>query len=960
MFNQKYFQKRFFWVVLLSCLLLSGGHINATSAQIKSSDLIINELMAANGTVLADEDGDYSDWIEIYNQSNTPVNLSGWALTDDPNQPQKWPFPQMTLGSQQYLIVFASSKDRSSPEPGAALHTNFNLNKSGEFLALHNILEGRFMDTISPNYPEQFRDVSYGRYGEELNFGFLPVPSPGQPNDEALVQTGAVAPVRFSVERGFYEAPFTVELVTDTAGATIRYTIDGSEPTESNGVAYTEPISVQSTTLLRAAAFKSGFIPAPATTQSYLFLPDVLNQFPDTTSLAANLQQSFGTAIVQTAKVADLTAAGSVLADGLLSIPSVSLVTDAAGQANFYSQPAKSGQESEQPISVELIYPAGSSPGVQVNAGIRPVNAAAVSTSKQSYRLFFRGEYGSTNFDYPLFPDSPVKSFDTLMLQAVGQNGPAENGSYARNQWLRASQIAMSGLGSHGFFVNLYLNGNYLGLYNLAEKPNADFMASYLGGEKDDWFVADRAGPLNNNADPQATELNYLYTALALAPMVDVELTQPELLATTYKAATSYLDPAQLSDYILLDWYAETLGWPQSNWYAAARLEDLPGRGKLLLGEEFGVAQTSGSQPPAVGQPENLPANIHRSLLETLLAESADFKMTFADRLYQNLANNGPLADAHAQARWQELNQAIEPAIMADLAHAGAVDNLASGQAADELIFSAEVLAQMAGNADRLVAQAREAGYYPAFDPPQFSQSGGLVEAGFTLEMSLADDSCSTCVIYYTTDGSDPRLPITGEVIPIARTYESPVALNSTTHVKARVWNNGVWSVLQQATFSVVEQDSKLRITEIMYNPLDGDDYEFIEFQNMGQNELDLNGFFMDQGVRFTFPAYTPPLLPGEFMVLVSNPEKFAERYPAVEIGGVYDGHFSNKGEEIILRDPAGQLLLDIVYFDTNGWPITADGRGDSLTLVNPAGDPNNPANWRASTSLYGSPGAVD
>ncbi len=955
MFKQKYFQKRFFWVVLWSCLLLSGGHINATSAQIKSSDLIINELMAANGTILADEDGDYSDWIEIYNQSNAPVNLSGWALTDDPNQPQKWPFPQMTLGSQQYLIVFASSKDRASPEAGAALHTNFNLNKSGEFLALHNILEGRFMDTISPHYPEQFRDVSYGRYGAELNFGFLPVPSPGQPNDESLVQTGAVAPVRFSVERGFYEAPFTVELATDTVDATIRYTTDGSEPTESNGTTYTEPISIQDTTLLRAAAFKPGFIPAPATTQSYLFLPDILDQFPDTTSLAANLQQSFGTAIVQTAKAADLTAAENALSEGLLSIPSVSLVTDAQSQASFYSQPAKSGWESEQPISVELIYPDGSSPGIQVNAGIRPFGAAEVSTAKQSFRLFFRGEYGSTNFEYPLFPDSPVESFDTLVLQAIGQSGPVENGSYTRNQWLRASQIAMSGFGSHGLFVNLYLNGNYLGLYNLIEKPNADFMASYLGGEQDDWFVADQAGPLNNNLGPQATELNYLYTTLALAPMVDVELTQPELLAATYKAAASYLDPSQLSDYMLLDWYAETMGWPQSNWYAAARLEDLPGRGKLLLGEELTAAQTTSSQ-----QVGNQPANIHRSLLETLLASSADFKTTFADRLYQQLANNGPLTDANAQARWQELNQAIEPAIMADLAHAGAIDNLASGQAADELAFSAEVLAQMAGNAARLIAQAREAGYYPAFDPPRFSQNGGLVEAGFRLAMSLADSRCSTCVIYYTTDGTDPRLPVTGEVIPIARTYDQPVVLNSTSHIKARVWNNGVWSALQQAVFSVVEQDSKLRITEIMYNPLGGDDYEFIEFQNMGQSELDLGGFFMDQGVRFTFPAGTPPLLPGEFIVLVSNPNGFAERYPAVKIDGVYDGHFSNKGEQIILRDAAGQILLDIVYADANGWPITADGRGDSLTLVNPAGDPNNPANWRASTGLYGSPGAVD
>ena len=145
-----------------------------------------------------------------------------------------------------------------------------------------------------------------------------------------------------------------------------------------------------------------------------------------------------------------------------------------------------------------------------------------------------------------------------------------------------------------------------------------------------------------------------------------------------------------------------------------------------------------------------------------------------------------------------------------------------------------------------------------------------------------------------------------------------------------------------------------------MYNPLGGDDYEFIEFQNVGGSELDLTGVFLDQGVRFTFPPDTSPLLPGQVVVLVSNPTTFAERYPNMRIGGVYDGHLSNKGEEIIVHAADGQVLLQMVYGDENGWPISADGRGDSLTLINPAGNPSDPRNWRASIDLYGSPGTAD
>ena len=72
--------------------------------------------------------------------------------------------------------------------------------------------------------------------------------------------------------------------------------------------------------------------------------------------------------------------------------------------------------------------------------------------------------------------------------------------SHARNEWIRASQVAMSGLGSHGAFVHLYINGLYWGLYSLVERPDSSFMAAYVGGQEDEWFVADELGPIGNNA----------------------------------------------------------------------------------------------------------------------------------------------------------------------------------------------------------------------------------------------------------------------------------------------------------------------------------------------------------------------------------------------------------------------------------------------------------------------------
>lgn len=972
-------QKLFFWIALSVFLLLAFGQIATTSANTDSGDLIINEFVAANGSGLIDEDGDHSDWIEIYNRGHQPVNLAGWSLTNDSNQPLKWTFPDTTLGSNEYLVVFASGKNRNGVEAGTALHTNFKLNKAGDFLALHNVLEGRFMDVISPRFPEQSRDVSYGRYGDEQTHGYLIRPTPGQPNDETFVQAGAVAPVNFSIERGFYDAPFGVVLTTDTPDATIRYTTDGSEPTETNGTIYAGPVTIETTTLLRAAAFRPTFRSSFVDTHSYIFLDQVLSQPANPSGFPA----SWGARLTDVqghARVAPVVAdyemdpelvndapTRDTLTEDLKSLPTLSLVMDAPNFADLNTYPGNRGKSSERPVSVELIYPDDDTPGFQINAGVRPQGGLEGTdfSPKQSLRLFFRGKYGPTKLEYPIFPDSSMEEFDTLVLSSslAGPGSGGEQATYTRNEWLRSSQIAMSGLGAHGTYVHLYLNGLYWGLYNIAERPDASFMSSYLGGDETDWFVADQDGPLSSNLDGQAGTLNSLFTTLGLGAYIDGELEQSEFLSDSYAALATYIDPAQFSDFIILNWYAQSQDWPEHNWYAVIRLEDLGGRGKFLIGDELPISNNENTQT-SFDQTNSARLNSVALLFETLM-QNPEFKIQFADRMYQHLFNDGALTDASAQARWRRLNMIIDPAIAGESARWGDATQESPLTRADWLQAGNRTLAQMEGKAAALISQARDAGYYPPVDPPLFSQDGGLVEVGFNLAMTLPPAS-SEGTIYYTTDGSDPRMAFTGAVAPSAVAHNGPVVLTTDTRVKARLLVGDpsasavaelTWSALHEATFSVVEQDYKLRITEIMYNPADGDDYEFIELQNMGHSELNLAGMAIDEGIRFTFPPDAPPLAAGEVATLVSNPAAFAERYPGVAVSGVYEGHLSNKGEKLILTDAAGQRLVEVTYNDENGWPLSADGRGDSLVLIDETGSLSNPKNWRASTDLNGSPG---
>ncbi len=972
-FNKKT-QKNTFWIVIITCLLLGLGPSYAKSSGADAGNLVINEFLAANGTGLVDEDGEYSDWIEIYNRGDQAVSLAGWSLTNDPNQPGKWFFPEINLDSHDYLVVFASGKNRMATEPGTALHTNFKLSKNGDFLGLYSILEDKFMDVISPQFPEQFRDVSYGRHKTKRTFGYLTTPTPGWSNDETAIWTGTVSPVKFSIERGIYDTPIAVELATDSAGATIYYTTDGSVPTETNGITYAGPITIEATTLLRAVALKSDLLPSSESTQSYIFLDDVLNQ----SSAPPGLPPSWGTQLTDVqgvVKAAPVTARYGMnpdvvddpryrdtIKDDFESLPTLSLVMETQSFTDLLLHPQEIGRRSEQPVSVELIYPDNQKSDLQINAGIRPYSNMdqATPTPKRSYRLFFRGDYGATQLVHTLYPDSPVETFNTLILEAAGNNpnggtNPAEGRICTRNEWLRASQVAMSNLGPHDMFVHLYINGLYWGLYNVTERPDESFMSSYMGGKKEDWFIANQEGPLSDTPGSQASILNYLFTTLSLAPRMNSELEQQDFLAETYASIVPYLDTAQFSDYMILNLYAESLNWSEPDWYVAINLKDLSGQGKFLLGNGYNSAHPDGSQSSA-GLANGTRHNIAKSLFEMMMKNS-DFRMQFADRLYKHLFNNGMLSDANAQVRWLHLNNTIVQAIVAESARWGDTGQKPTLTENNWLKSRDKVLAQMEGNAAGLIALAREIGYYPKINPPVFSQKGSLVEAGFSLEMSLAS-ATSPGTIYYTTDGTDPRLPVTEEVSPNAVAYNTSLVFTNNTSVKARVFDGEVWSALHAATFNVVEQDNKLRITEIMYNPAAGDDYEFIEIKNVGNNEVNLANVTISDGIYFAFPSNTPPLAPGDFAVLVKNPTAFAKQYPDVTISGIYDGSLSNKGESFVLVDAKGQILLEVNYDDRNGWPITPDGRGDSLVLVDPSGDLNSPSNWRASTVLNGSPGA--
>jgi Lamin Tail Domain len=134
--------------------------------------LQITELLAENDGGLRDADGDTPDWIELFNDSASPLNLAGWHLTDQPTNLAKWTFPATNLPPGTFLIVFASGKDRAVA--GAELHTNFKLDSGGGYLAL--VAPDGITISQAMNYPSQRANVSSGPPSTNApTVNFLPV-----------------------------------------------------------------------------------------------------------------------------------------------------------------------------------------------------------------------------------------------------------------------------------------------------------------------------------------------------------------------------------------------------------------------------------------------------------------------------------------------------------------------------------------------------------------------------------------------------------------------------------------------------------------------------------------------------------------------------------------------------------------------------------------------------------------
>jgi len=679
--------------------------------------LVINEFMASNDDTIRDPQGHYDDWIEIYNSGTGSIDIGGMYLTDKLDEPLMWRIPEnnpalTTIHAGGYLLIWA---DENSTDYG--LHANFKLSAGGEEIGLFDKDGVTLIDSI--NFPEQSKDISYGRDAEANGQErFFATPTPGAENDGAYI--GEVDAPELSHKRGFYDAPFYLTLATETKDAIIYYTLDGSEPYEfigrfPKGIIYTGPISISRNTCLRARAIRQGWKQSAVKTNTYLLNASETVKSLPIISLVGDEGKTF------------------YEPDGVMAIVGGSYGGDGTWVSDgpdSHNNPMHRGMAYERPVSFELIEPADNS-GFQVDCGLRVHGSDYMrpryhrsggywsGNSKFSLRLYFRDRYGQSMLEYPLFPFE-VETFKSIVLRG-GHNDRVN--PFIKDELTRRLHKDMGHVDSGGTVANLFINGEYKGYFNPCDHIKDEFCRQWYNSDKE-WDVMTMSGIRDGNTVSWNEMINYARNN---------NLSDD----TNYQEMGRRLDIPAFADYLILQLWSGNWDWPQNNWAAASERSE-EGRWRFFIWDAEG-GMFSDRLSTVYFNSLNSQNNPNGYLYRALKVNST-FRQVFADRLYKHFFNNGAMTEANISKRFFELRDEM----------LGVIPNM------DMYILNTWVPNRL--NVF-LAACVREGMYM--FSGPKFIVNGsesysGYLSPGDVLTMT---DHGRFQAIYFTLDSSDPIRP---------------------------------------------------------------------------------------------------------------------------------------------------------------------------------------------------------
>ena len=842
--------------------------------------------------------GDNTLAVEVHNYNTSSSDLSC--------------IPFLTLGYNSE-IDNATEPHQLMVLPSSYLHTNFKLSSNGDDLILsdqdENVIDSIFTGTLET-------DMSLGRYFESSSWVLFAEPTPGSSNSTSSY-AGALSPIEFSMASGFYnQAQISVELSTPDESATIYFTTDGTTPT-MNDFNYGYSIPLTSTTVIRARAFLNGWLPSETESKTYIFGEDEAEGLPVvflSTDPSTFFDEDTGMYVMG---------------------PNASWDFPYFG-ANFW-------EDWERSIHFEILETDGS--GYAANAGVKIFGGWSRAFPQKSLSIFSRSYYGPSTFDYDLFPDSGIESYEAFILRNSGNDWES---TMLRDGFITSLTNDLNIDHQQYRPAVLYLNGEFWGIQNIREKVNEHFLASHHLINAENIDLLDIQG-VNEENIVHGTNIDYVNL---LDYLENQDMGDP----IVQNALEQWIDIESYMSYQAFQIFIDNRDWPGNNikfW----RDHRVGGKWRWILYDtDFGFSIWESNaytyntlsfalNPNGPGWPnppwstflfrrmmdndhfKNSFINIYCDFLNTVF--QPDYLISHLDSIANNIEDIIPVHRArwynngnwpNSTVNWQ--NRINTMANFSINRRSYAINHIKNQFDLPNIAqTSLNIVPEGAGSIQLNTLKIIESGWNGYYFPTIPIEARAVPNEGFQFSSWLQFPDSSATIRVQVTD------PFTLTAVFI------PSNLSSGTTV----------------------------INEINYNS--SDDYnsdDWVELINPGETEIDISDWILkddDNSHGYTIPDETV-IQPNNYLVLAKDMDLFSSSYPNINnVIGPFDFSLSGGGDQVRIFDNAGVLIDSVQYDDIDPWPVEPDGNGPTLELINPTLDNFLSESWAASTD-NGTPGA--
>lgn len=551
--NLLYKRYAFVFILVMFCSIyfLNNLHVNSVNFNY-SGRLCINEIMISNRNCLKDLDGDYENWVEIYNISDIPINMKGFGLTDDRNNLFKWVFPDVTIEGKSYILIWTSGKNRS--ESLGDLHTNFKLKTTDKIVVLSS-QDGKWNDIVKIEKTSD--NISYGRIHDgETAFATFDDGTPGSSNNKVALKDGLKAnkldDPEFSVKGGIYNAPLELTLSKTVDGVNIYYTMDGSVPTEKSFL-YREPIKIlprdKEATIIRAIACKSGYKKSNIITQSY-FVNNAytIGNLPIVSLVSDPINLfDYDKGILIRGKVYD----------NWIKTQESEDISTRNIEANF----TQKGIKWERDSNIEM-FESGKEIINQV-IGIRVYGGYSRNLPIKSLALFARYAYDDKDVFNITFTDNKNQKTAAILSKLILRTPSTDHlGTFFRDEMIQSLVPKSLNLDTQrNRTCIVFVNGEYYGIQNIKEPYNSDYFYNHYKVESKDIVVLENptgVAGINVNEGFVGDEMHF-NRMQAFITSNDMKLKK------NYEYVKTMMDIDNFIEYNILQMYSANIDWPGNN-----------------------------------------------------------------------------------------------------------------------------------------------------------------------------------------------------------------------------------------------------------------------------------------------------------------------------------------------------------------------------------------------------------